>query len=155
MRRREFIAALGGVTTWPFASNAQQLTTPVVGFLGTASAQAYSERLAAIAHGLKDKGFVAGTNLKIEYRWAEGRLDRLPALAGDLVERKVDLIIATGGSPAPLAAKAATATIPIAFSTDGDPVKEGLVASFNRPGGNATGITVMTTALAAKRLAIF
>lgn len=155
MRRRDFIVALGGTVAWPSATRAQQHATPVIGFLGTASAPAYTERIAAISQGLKDNGFVEGTNLKIEYRWAEGHFDRLPALAADLVERKVDLIIATGGSQAPLSAKAATTTIPIVFSTDGDPVKEGLVASFNRPGGNATGITVLTTALAAKRLEIF
>jgi putative tryptophan/tyrosine transport system substrate-binding protein len=155
MRRREFFTLLGGAAVWPIATAAQQQATPVVGFLGTASAQAYTERIAAISRGLKEKGFVEGANLRIEYRWAEGYLDRLPALAADLVEHKVDLIIATGGSPAPLSAKAATATIPIVFSTDGDPIKEGLVASFNRPGGNATGITVQTTALAAKRLEIF
>ena len=155
MRRRDFLALSSGAATWPVGAWAQQQATPVIGFLGTASAQAYTERIAAISQGLKDKGFVEGTNLKIEYRWAEGRLDRLPALAAGLVERRVDLIIATGGSPAPLSARAVTATIPIVFSTDGDPIKEGLVASFNQPGGNATGITVMTTALAAKRLEIF
>jgi len=155
MRRRDFIGALGGTVAWPFATIAQQHATPLIGFLGTASAQAYAERIAAISQGLKDNGFIEGTNLKIEYRWAEGHFDRLPALVTELVERKVDLIVATGGSQAPLAAKAATTTIPIVFSTDGDPVKEGLVTSFNRPGGNATGITVLTTALAAKRLETF
>ena len=155
MNRRDFIVGLGSSVGWSLAASAQRRATPTIGFLGTASAQAYTERLAAITQGLEDHGFVDGATLNIEYRWAEGHFDRLPALVTELVERKVDLIIATGGSQAPLAAKAATTTIPIVFSTDGDPVKEGLVSSFNRPGGNATGITVLTTALAAKRLEIF
>jgi putative ABC transport system substrate-binding protein len=154
MRRREFISLLGGAATWPLAAHGQQ-TTALIGILGSGSPRTYADRLAAIRHGLKETGYVEGRNIAFEYRWADSRLDLLPALAAELVDRRVRIIIATGGSPAPLAAKAATTTIPIVFSTDGDPVKEGLVASLNRPGSNATGITVLTTALSAKRLEIF
>jgi putative ABC transport system substrate-binding protein len=127
---------------------------PVIGVLGSGDAETYSDRLALIRQGLADHGYGEGRNVKIEYRWAEGRLERLPALAADLVRRSVNVLIATGGVQAPLAAKAATSTIPIVFSTDGDPVKDGLVASLNRPGGNATGVTVISTLLTTKRLDI-
>jgi putative ABC transport system substrate-binding protein len=127
----------------------------VVGFLGLASPEAYAERVAGILQGLKETGYVEGQNMTIEYRWAHGRVDQLPALANDLVRRRVALIISSGGSPAALAAKAATTTIPIVFGTGGDPVKERLVASLNRPGGNATGTSVLTETLAAKRLELF
>jgi ABC-type uncharacterized transport system substrate-binding protein len=158
MHRRDFFALFGGVVTaWPFVTHAQKAVSDrhVIGFLGTASREAYIERINAISLGLRDNGFVEGSNLEVEYRWAEGRLDLLPVLANNLVERKVRLIIATGGSPAALAAKAATGTIPIVFSTDGDPVKEGLVTSLNRPESNATGISILTGALGGKRLEIF
>jgi putative tryptophan/tyrosine transport system substrate-binding protein len=152
MRRREFIALLAGAAAWPFPARAQQL--PVIGVLGSASADVYRERLALIRQGLAEAGFSEGRNVAIEYRWAEAQLDRLPALAAELVGRRVSVIIATGGLQAPRAAMSATSTIPIVFSTDGDPVQQGLVASFNRPGGNATGITAFTASLTAKRLDI-
>jgi putative ABC transport system substrate-binding protein len=154
LKRREFISLLGSAAAWPVASRAQQ-AMPVIGVLGSASAAAYSERLALIRQALAEAGFTEGRTVAMEYRWAGGQLDRLPALAVDLVSRKVNVIIATGGLQAPRAAMSATSIIPIVFSTDGDPVKQGLVASLNRPGGNATGITVFSASLTAKRLGIF
>jgi putative ABC transport system substrate-binding protein len=155
MRRREFITLLGGAAVgWPLVGHAQQ-ATPVIGVLGSGDAKTYSDRLALIRLGLMDTGYAEGRNVALEYRWAEGQLERLPALAADLVGRRVNVIIATGGVQAALAAKGATSSIPIVFSTDGDPVKDGLVASLNRPGGNATGVTILTTSLTAKRLDLF
>jgi putative tryptophan/tyrosine transport system substrate-binding protein len=155
MNRRAFIAAVGGAAAaWPLAARAQQ-ATPVIGVLGSASAAAYSDRLTLIREGLAKTGFVEGRTVAIEYRWAGAQLDRLPALALELVGRKVNVIIATGGLQASRAAMSATSTIPIVFSTDGDPVKQGLVSSLNRPGGNATGITVFSASLTAKRLEVF
>jgi len=154
MRRREFITLLGGAAAWPLAAQAQQ-AMPVIGVLGSGSAAAYSERLTLIRQALADAGFAECHTVAIEYRWAGGQLDQLPTLAVDLVGRGVDVIIATGGLQAPRAAMSATSTIPIVFSTDGDPVKQGLVSSLSRPGGNATGITVFSASLTAKRLGIF
>ena len=155
MRRREvvrlFSGAAASVLLRPLAAHAQNAALPVIGVLGSASASAYRERLTFIGQGLADSGFTAGRNVAMDYRWAEGQLDRLPALAAELVDRRADVIIATGGLQAPRAALAATSTIPIVFSADGDPVKQGLVASLNRPGGNATGITVFSASLTAKR----
>jgi putative ABC transport system substrate-binding protein len=136
-------------------ASAQQPNMPVVGVLGSASATAYRERLMLIGQGLEQSGFTEDRNVAMDYRWAEGQVDRLPALAAELVSRRVNVIIATGGLQAPRAAISATSTIPIVFSTDGDPVKQGLVASLNRPGGNATGITVFSASLTAKRLELF
>jgi len=156
VRRREFITLLGGaVAAWPLVTRAQQSAMPVVGVLGSASAAAYSERLGLIRQGLTEAGFTEGRTVRMEYRWAEGHLDRLPALASDLVGHGVNVIIATGGLQAPRAAMSATSTIPIVFSTDGDPVKQGLVSTLSRPSGNATGITVFSASLTAKRLSIF
>jgi putative ABC transport system substrate-binding protein len=156
MKRREFITMVGGAAAaWPLAARAQQPAMLVIGVLGSASEAAYTERLTLIRQGLAEIGFVEGRTVAMEYRWARGQLDRLPALAVDLVGRKVNVIIATGGLQAPRAAMSVTSTIPIVFSTDGDPVKQGLVASLNRPGGNATGITVFSASLTAKRLEIF
>jgi putative tryptophan/tyrosine transport system substrate-binding protein len=156
VRRREFLLLLlsGTAVALPLNGRAQQ-AIPVIGVLGSASAAGDSERLTLIRQALAEAGFTEGHTVAIEYRWAEGQLDRLSALAAELVGRRVDVIIATGGLQAPRAAMSATSTIPIVFSTDGDPVKQGLVSSLNRPGGIATGITVFSASLAAKRLDIF
>jgi putative ABC transport system substrate-binding protein len=154
MRRREFSTLLGGAAAsavWPFAARAQPKATPVIGYLGIATPSLAAVPLAALRQALSETGFVEGQNLAIEYRWAEGRFDRMPALAADLVGRKVDVIVAAGGTPASRAAKNATSTIPVVFVTNDDPVGDGLVASLARPGGNVTGISLLTRELNLKR----
>jgi putative tryptophan/tyrosine transport system substrate-binding protein len=153
MRRREFITLLGGATAWPFAARAQQAAMPEIGFLHRETPGPWWEGLIAVMkRSLADMDYVEGRNFVIEYRWAEGQTDRLPALAADLVRRKVGVIVAPGNTPTALAAKAATKTIPIVFSVGTDPVESGLVESLNRPGGNVTGISVIDIEMIAKRV---
>jgi putative tryptophan/tyrosine transport system substrate-binding protein len=151
MRRRELMLLLAGAMTASRALRAQQKAMPVVGFLGVASSGPYAPFVAAFRQGLSETGYVEGQNLAIEFRWAEGHYDRLPALAADLVGRRVDVIATSGGGSPARAAKSATSTIPIVFTTGGDPVESGLVASLARPGGNLTGVSMMFTELMPKR----
>jgi len=150
MRRREFITLVGGVAAWASPARAQE-PRRVIGFLGSGSSDSFPGGLANFVQGLKDTGFIEGNNISIEWRWAEGQYDRLPSLAGELVSGGVAVIVALG-APAASAAKAATKTIPIVFATGADPVNTGLVDSFNRPGGNLTGVFVLATMLGPKRL---
>jgi len=151
VRRREFITLLGGAVVWPLAAPAQQPAMPVVGILSSGSVSAFVDLLGAFRQGLKEAGYIEGQNVAIESRWAEGHFERLPELATELVQRRAAVIVTTGGS-SNLAAKAASSIVPHVFLSQDDPVKLGLVISFNRPGGNATGMSLLTSALVAKRL---
>jgi len=153
MRRRDFIILFAGVVAaWPLAARAQQPAMPVVGFLGAPSAAPYERYVAAVHQGLKEVGYIEHQNVAMEYRWANSQYDRLPGLAADLVSRRVAVIVPIGGAPAVLAAKAATSTIPIVFNMGADPIGLGLVTNLNRPGGNITGVAMMTLEIETKRL---
>jgi len=158
MRRRELITVLGGAAAspmlWPFAAGARQPAVPVVGFLHVGSADPFAHLVAGFRQGLKETGFVEGQNVAVEFRWADGRYDRLPALAADLARRQVAVILTGGGEPSIFAVRAASATIPIVFNIGSDPVRLGIVASLGRPGGSATGVNILSVELAAKRLGL-
>src|SRR5262249_19448141 len=142
VKRREFISLLGGAAGWPLAARAQQPAMPVIGFMSSRSPEDSAHLVAAFRRGFGEGGFVEGQNGAIEFRWARGQYERLPALAAELVSNRVAVLVAVGGDPSPVAAKQATSTIPIVFGIGDDPVKAGLVESFNRPGGNVTGVTL-------------
>src|SRR5689334_13367572 len=152
MRRREFIAFLGSAAAWPLAARAQQPAMPMVGWLNSGASAGREHLLTAFRRGMGETGFIGGQNVAIEYRWAEGQYDRLPALAADLVHRGVAVIAATGGTVSSLTAKRATTTLPVVCVFDGDPVTAGFVASLNRPGGNITGISLVASVIEAKQL---
>src|SRR4051794_21492751 len=155
MNRREVITVLGGAAAaWPLAVRAQQSAMPVIGFMSARSPEDSVHLLVAFRRGLAEGGFVEGQNVTIEFRWARGQYDRLPEMAADLVNRRVNVLTAVGGDPSPHAAKRATSAIPIVFGMGGDPVSDGLVESFNRPGGNVTGITLMTNLMEPKRFSL-
>jgi len=154
MQRRNFLGVLGGAAVWPLVARAQQPTMPVIGLLGSASADESTHIMRALRAGLNESGFIEGKNVAIEYRWAHDKYDRLPALAAELVNRQVLVIVTAGAEPSALAAKGATNKIPIVFVVDGDPVSIGLVDSINRPGRNVTGMSLIASALEAKRLAL-
>ncbi|MGB8447059.1 MAG: ABC transporter substrate-binding protein, partial [Pseudolabrys sp.] len=152
MRRREFISLISGAAAWPLIARAQQPAMPVVGFLSSRSPGESASVVAAFRQGLRETGFIEGQNLGIAFRWAEGRYDRLPALASELVSLPVTLLFAAGGPPSAFAAKGATSTIPVVFSAVSDPVEIGLVPSLNQPGGNLTGMAIISASLGTKRL---
>ena len=151
MRRREFAKLVAATVSWPLVASAQK-PIPLIGFLHSASPAAAAANVAAFHQSLREHGYIIGQNVRIEYRWAEGKYDRMPALAGDLVTHKINVIVAGGGSPSALAAKGATSTIPIVFANVGNPVEQGLVASLARPGGNLTGISILLGELTQKRI---
>jgi putative ABC transport system substrate-binding protein len=152
VKRREFIGLICGATAWPLASRAQQVAEPLIGFLSSRSAVDSDYLVAAFRKGLREAGYIEGQNVAIEFRWADGRYNQMPALAADLLKQKIAVFVAVGGEPSALATKNATSTIPIVFTIGGDPIKVGLVASLNRPGGNATGVSLLAIAPEARRL---
>ena len=154
MKRRDFIALIAGASGWPLAARAQQASIPVVGFMSGRAPEELADLVTAFRQGMAESGLVDGQNVTIEFRWAYGDYDRLPALVADLVNRKVAVLVGVGGDVSAIAAAKATTTIPVVFGMGGDPVKVGIVASFNRPGGNVTGYTVWTNEMELKRLGL-